>query len=238
MNTNPAGPSAVNEWKQAAAESVATQLKDGQIVGLGSGSTATLAVDVIGRRVAQGLKIVGVSTSEKTSEQAARLGIPLATLAEHPQIDVTFDGADEVELGTLNLIKGGGGNLLREKIIAAASTRMVVLVDATKLVKRLGKHPVPVEVVPFGWQATEKRLEQLGAKPVLRLNPDGSSYLTDGGHYILDCDFGLIENVEKLASQLDGVVGVVEHGLFIGLASEIQIGGQDGVSVLARSVQA
>lgn len=235
MNTDLARPAAVNEWKQAAAESVAAQLRDGQIVGLGSGSTATLAVDVIGRRVSEGLRVIGVSTSEKTSAQAGRLGIPLATLAEYPQIDVTFDGADEVELGTLNLIKGGGGNLLREKIIAAASSRMVVLVDATKLVKRLGKHPVPIEVVPFGWQATEKRLQQLGAATVLRLNSEGGTYITDGGHYILDCAFGLIENVEELAKQLDSVVGVVEHGLFIGLASEIQVGGQDGVSVLGRT---
>ncbi len=235
MSTDAARLVAQNAWKQAAAESVAAQLRDGEIVGLGSGSTATLAVDVIGRRVKEGLKIVGVSTSEKTSDQATRLGIPLATLAEYPHIDVTFDGADEVELGTLNLIKGGGGNLLREKIVASASSRMVVLVDSTKLVERLGKHPVPVEVVPFGFEATGKRLEQLGAKPTLRSNADGTAYLTDGGHYIYDCAFGLISAVEELAAKLDGVVGVVEHGLFIGIASEVRIGGDQGVRVLERS---
>ena len=221
-----------NEWKQAAAQSIADQLQNGQVVGLGSGSTATLAVDVVGKRVEEGLRIVGVSTSEKTADQATRLGIPLSTLADYPQIDVTFDGADEVELETLNLIKGGGGNLLREKIVASASARLVILVDSTKLVKQLGKHPVPVEVVPFGYEVIGKRLEQLGAKPTLRLTPDGSTYITDGGHYIFDCDFGLIESVEKLATKLDGVVGVVEHGLFIGLTSEVRIGGPDGVEVL------
>ena len=221
-----------NEWKQAAAQSIADQLQNGQIIGLGSGSTATLAVDVVGKRVEEGLQIVGVSTSEKTADQATRLGIPLSTLAESSQIDVTFDGADEVELGTLNLIKGGGGNLLREKIVASASASVVILVDSTKLVKQLGKHPVPIEVVPFGFEATGKRLEQLGAKPTLRLAPDRATYITDGGHYIFDCDFGLIESVEELATKLDGVVGVVEHGLFIGLTSEVRIGGPDGVEVL------
>ncbi len=224
-----------DQLKEAAAEASAAQLQNGQIVGLGSGSTAALAVAAIGKRVAQGLQIIGISTSEKTTAQARELGIPLATLAEHPVIDIAIDGADDVERGTLNLIKGGGGNLLREKIVAASSKRMIIVVDQSKLVDRLGSHsPVPVEIVPFGWEATAKRLEGLNAHPKLRTNQDGSAYITDGGHYIVDCAIGQIESASALSDQLDRVVGVVEHGLFIGLASQVLIGNQDGVQTLTR----
>lgn len=224
-----------DQLKELAAQAAADQLQNGQIVGLGSGSTAALAITAIGKRVSQGLQIIGVSTSEKSTAQAQELNIPLATLAEYPVVDITIDGADDVELKTLNLIKGGGGNLLREKIVAAASKRLLIVVDKSKLVERLGSHsPVPVEIVPFGWEATAKRLEELGAHPKLRTNPDGSAYVTDGGHYIVDCALGPIPSPSDLATELDAVVGVVEHGLFIGLASEVLIGTEAGIDRLNR----
>jgi len=226
---------ALNQFKEAAAEAAAAQVESGMIVGLGSGTTATLAVKAIGRRVSQGMQIVGIPTSEQTAQLARSLGIPLTTLGEHTQIDMTIDGADEVELGTLNLIKGLGGALLREKIVASATARFVVIVDETKLVKQLGTHdPVPVEVIPFGWQLTEARLRSLGAKPALRMKPDGQPYITDGGHYILDCTFGLIESAAELDIALDKTVGVVEHGLFVGMASQVVVGGPEGVKTLGR----
>ena len=230
-------PSAVvlNQFKEAAAEAAAAQVKDGMIVGLGSGTTATLAVKAIGKRVSQGLRIMGVPTSEQTAQLARSLGIPLTTLGEHAQLDMTIDGADEVEVSTLNLIKGLGGALLREKIVASATARFVVIVDETKLVNQLGTHdPVPVEVVPFGWELTEARLKGLGAKPTLRMKPDDGPFITDGGHYILDCTFGLIASSADLGNALDKTVGVVEHGLFIGMASQVVVGGPDGVKTLGN----
>jgi len=224
----------VNRFKEEAAESAASELHDGMIVGLGSGTTATLAVAAIGKRVKEGLRIIGIPTSEKTADQARLLNIPLATLEEQPSINVTIDGADEVEEGKLNLIKGGGGNLLREKIVAVASARMIVVADSRKVVQHLGAFPLPIEIVPFGWKSTAQRLEALGAHPKLRLNAAGKTFLTDGGNYILDCAFGLIESPENLQTKLDNVVGVVEHGLFIGIASKALIGEADGVRVLER----
>jgi ribose 5-phosphate isomerase A len=226
---------AMDELKQAAAESAAAELQDGMIVGLGSGSTARLAVDAIGRRVKEGLKIIGIPTSEQTAQQARSLGIPLVTLGEYSQIDVTIDGADEVELSTLNLIKGGGGNELREKIVATASSRLVIAVDESKLVNHLGdRFRVPVEVAQFGWQATARNLAKLKATPVLRSGSDGKPFVTDGGNYILDCGFGRIESASVLQRELDGVVGVVEHGLFIGLASLVLVGTTEGVKRLEK----
>jgi ribose 5-phosphate isomerase A len=225
-----------NELKHLAADAAAAQLNDGMIVGLGSGSTARMAVAAIGRRVQKGLRIVGIPTSEQTAEQSKELGIPLSTLGEYPEIDVTIDGADEVELGTLNLIKGGGGNQLREKIVAIAGPRMVVIVDETKMVNQLGTHfKVPVEVVQFGWQATAGNLAKLKANPGLRLTADGKPFVTDGGNYILDCAFGPIADAPELERELNSVVGVVEHGLFIGMATEILIGSHDGVKRLVKS---
>src|SRR5262249_5634182 len=155
-------------------------------VGLGTGSTAKHAVDAIGRRVAQGLRVVGIPTSERTAEQARGLNIPLATFAEYSKLDVAIDGADEVEGGPLNLVKGLGGALLREKIVAGAASRFLVIVDQSKLVKQLGTQaPLPVEVVPFGWEVTARKVRQLGGDPRLRMKGD-QPYLTDGGHYILD----------------------------------------------------
>jgi ribose 5-phosphate isomerase A len=226
----------VNQFKEAAAESAAAELRDGMIVGLGSGTTATLAVAAIGKRVKEGLRIIGIPTSEKTADQARQLNIPLATLEEQPTIDVTIDGADEVQVGKLDLIKGGGGNLLREKIVAVSSARMIVVADARKVVQKLGTFPLPIEIVPFGWKSTAKRLEALGAHPTLRLSASGNTFVTDGGNYILDCAFGLIESPESLQTQLDSVVGLVEHGLFVGIAWKALIGDTDGVRVLEKQL--
>jgi ribose 5-phosphate isomerase A len=223
--------STVDELKRTAANWAVAQLKDGMVVGLGSRSTASFAVSEIGRLVRAGLRIVGVPTSENTAEQARGLGIPLSTLGEHPEIDITIDGADEVELRTLNLIKGGGGNLLREKIVATASKRLVIVVDQSKLVDRLGS-PVPVEVSQFGWQSTAKRLAALGSQPVARVDSEGKMFVTDGGNFILDCAFGSIELAAELQARLDGTVGVVEHGLFIELASQVVVGEPGGVRLL------
>jgi ribose 5-phosphate isomerase A len=223
--------------KEAAADMAATQLESGMVVGLGSGTTARLLVAAVGRRVKEGLRIVGVPTSEQTAEQARGLGIPLSTLAEHSQLDVTIDGADEVQLGTLDLIKGGGGNQLREKIVATASARLTIIVDETKLVTQLGSHAkVPVEVAQFGWQATARNLAKLKANPGLRLRSDGQPYITDGGNYILDCAFGPIASPTLLQQELDSVVGVMEHGLFIGMASQVLVGTTEGVKRLDRAV--
>jgi ribose 5-phosphate isomerase A len=223
-----------NRFKKEAAQGAAQLVQNGMIVGLGTGSTAAYLVAELGRRVAEeGLRFTGIPTSERTAEQARSLGIPLATLADAKEIDLTIDGADEVQLGTLALIKGHGGALLREKIVAAASKRMAVIVDETKLVRHLGRTlAVPVEVVPFGWEATERKLRALGAGTELRPGVNDKPYVTDGGHYILDCAFGPIADPKKVARELDATVGVVEHGLFLGLAKQVFVGGPGGVKIL------
>jgi ribose 5-phosphate isomerase A len=222
-----------HQLKMAAAESAAARVTNGMILGLGSGSTAALVVSALGRRIQEGLRIVGIPTSEDTAAQARSLGIPLSSLAEVAEIDLTIDGADEVEEGSLNLIKGRGGALLREKIVAKVSRRFAIVVHDEKLVSRLAvKDPVPAEVVPFGWQATARQLANLGAKPVLRRDPAGEPFRTDGGHYILDCTFEGKVAAEELAERLDHVVGLVEHGFFIGMTSEVHVAGPGGVRVL------
>ena len=221
--------------KAAAAEAAAALVQDGMIVGLGSGSTAAFAVDALGRRVGGGLRIVGIPTSETTARQARELGIPVSSLAEHDHIDLTIDGADEVEAGTLNLIKGHGGALLREKIVASASRRLIIVVDPSKLVEKLGsRFAVPLEVVPFGWQVAAKRLRALGALPAIRLTADKSPFITDGGHYILDCAFGPIAAPDKLEQQLSEIVGVVEDGLFLGMTSMVIVGDETGVRIIEK----
>jgi ribose 5-phosphate isomerase A len=224
---------AEDRLKAAAAESAAALVTDGMLVGLGSGTTAALAVNALGRRVREGLRIVGIPTSESTAARARALGIPLTTLDEKSQIELTIDGADEVEEGSLNLIKGHGGALLREKIVANASKRLVIVVDDSKLVHHLAqKFPVPVEVIPFGWQATARQVSSLGAKPALRRNPGGEPFISDGGHYILDCAFEPTVSAASLAEDLDHIVGLVEHGLFIGFTSEVHVASAGGVRVL------
>jgi ribose 5-phosphate isomerase A len=228
--------SELDRLKTVAAHAAVMMVEDGMVVGLGSGSTASLAVGILGQRVAEGLRVVGIPTSEQTGREAHRLGIPLSTLAEHDHIDLTIDGADEVDVGTLGLLKGRGGALLREKIIASASEQLIIIVDETKLVDRLGvRGLVAVEVVPFGWQATERRMRRHITSLARRMAPGEGPFVTDGGHYILDCACGGIEDPEELQRQLDGTVGVVEHGLFIGLASQVIVGGSHGVRVLQRT---
>jgi ribose 5-phosphate isomerase A len=222
-----------DKLKQEAALRAVEFVEDGMTVGLGTGSTAYFVVEGLGARVKQGLKIVGIPTSERTATQARSLGIPLATFAEHPGIDLTIDGADEVERHSLNLIKGLGGALLREKIVAAASRRLVIVVDQEKLVDQLGDHtPVPVEVVQFGRQASAAALARLGAKPVLRHAHEDHAFITDGGNYTLDCRFPRITDAKKLESDIISIVGVVDCGLFIGRASAVIVAATDGINVL------
>ena len=219
-----------NAEKRAAAEAAVELVQEGMVVGLGTGSTAAFAVDALARRHRQGLRFLGIPTSEHTAAQASAAGIRLTSFAEHRQIDLTIDGADEVERGTLNLIKGLGGALLREKIVAAASRRLVVVVDGSKLVDRLGTlAPVPVEVVAFGLEATEAALEALGASARLRQSPSGAPFVTDGGNRILDCRFARIDDPARLETRIRRIVGVVECGLFISRAETVFVA--DGASV-------
>ena len=213
-----------DNWKKLAAESAVTQVSSGMIIGLGTGSTGEFVLLALARRIREGLRITGVPTSEHTASRARELGIPLAELVG--PIDMDIDGADEVQRDTLHLIKGRGGALLREKVVAQASRRFLVVVDSSKLVDVLGGARVPVEVVSFGWQATARRLQDLGAKPERR------DFVTDNGNFILDCVFGPIQSPESLARDLDHIAGVVEHGLFIGMSSEVHVGTASGVHVL------
>ena len=224
-----------DELKKAAALRAIEYVDNGMVVGLGTGSTAYFVVEGLGARVAQGLKIIGIPTSERTATQSRSLNIPLATFAEHQRIDLTIDGADEVERRTLNLIKGLGGALLREKIVAAASDKLVIVVDQEKLVDQLGDHtPVPVEVTQFGWQATAAALKRLGAEPVLRHAAEDHPFITDGGNYTLDCRFGKIADPKGLETQIIQTVGVVDCGLFIDRASAVIVAANTGVEVLTR----
>jgi len=226
----------VLELKRVAALHAVEYVRDGMKVGLGTGSTAALAVEALGQRVRQGLQIVGVPTSERTAALARQLSIPLATLEEHPQLDITVDGADEVDLASLDVIKGLGGALLREKIVALASKLEVLVVDESKVIKRLGEHtPVPVEVVQFGWSETASALRSLGCDPQRRNTKEGGPYITDGGNYLLDCHFGAIDDPPLLATRIKAITGVVEHGLFIGIAHRVVIASQGGVRVVERA---
>jgi ribose 5-phosphate isomerase A len=229
-------PSEQNEWKKAAAEAAARLVENGMILGLGTGSTAAYFLSALGRRVAEeGLRVTGLPTSDETASQARNLRIPLTSFAENVLLDLDVDGADEVESGSFFLIKGHGGALLREKIVATASKRLVIVVDESKLVERLGSlMAVPVEVVQFGWQATARQLTEIGGHPSLRLGVDRKPFVTDGGNYILDCAFGPIANPKEVAHHLDHVVGAVEHGLFLGFTKEVIVGGCDGVRTLKK----
>lgn len=214
--------------KELAGRAAAQLVHDGDVVGLGTGSTAYFAVVALGERIKAGLKIVGIPTSNGTAELAKQVGVPLTTFDDHPSIDITIDGADEIG-PHLNLIKGGGGALLREKVVAAASKKMVVVADSAKVVPVLGKFPLPVEIVAFARAVVENKIESLGATVKLRTRPDGSTYLTDNGNPILDCHFGKILDPATLARTLSDTPGVVEHGLFIGLASMALIGKEGSV---------
>jgi ribose 5-phosphate isomerase A len=219
--------------KEAAARASLRFVRDGDVVGLGTGSTATYAVHFLGERVQGGLKIRGISTSIHTQELAAKLGIPLTTLDEVQTIDVTIDGADEVD-PELRLIKGGGGALLREKIVASATRKVVIIADSSKQVPVLGRFPVPVEVIKFAEALVAGKIAALGAAVKTRVDSSGKKYITDEGNHILDCNFGQIPDPPTLADKLEAIPGVVEHGLFIGMASVVLIGKGDKVLELHR----
>jgi len=204
--------------KQAAARASLKYVRDGQIVGLGSGSTATFAIRMLGERVREGMNIRGIPSSVASRDLAVDLGIPLITFEDAQQIDVTIDGADEFD-PSLNLIKGGGGAMLREKIVASASRQLVIVTDSSKQVPMLGKFPVPVEVISFAEPLVAKRISDLGAKVVQRQDKSGKPYITDEGHHILDCHFGKIPDPTTLGRTLSEMPGIVEHGLFVGMAN-------------------
>jgi ribose 5-phosphate isomerase A len=223
-------------YKRQAAERAIGLVQPGMRLGLGTGSTTRYFVDLVGAEVRKGLKIVGVPTSEGTARQARELGIPLTTLDETPELDLTVDGADEVD-GALRLIKGGGGALLREKIVAAASRRLVIIADASKRVTQLGRFPLPIEVVPFGAGSTVRRIERetaaLGLAGPMTFRRQGDAlFVSDGGHYILDCAFGAIADSGALAQTLAFIPGIVDYGLFIGMASAAIFAGPAGVESL------
>ena len=223
--------------KLNAAEAALQFVKDGMVVGLGTGSTSAHFVRLLGERVRQGLRVKGVPTSEATRNLAEQVGVPLVEISQVSSIDVDVDGADEID-SAFRLIKGGGAALLREKIVAAASKRMIVIADTGKQVETLGRFPLPIEVVPFGLEATRRAvaaaIASSGAHGELKLRkrPDGEVLLTDGGHFILDAHLGRIELPEVLGLALNQVPGVVEHGLFLGLATAAFLAGSDGVRVL------
>ncbi|HWK97456.1 MAG TPA: ribose-5-phosphate isomerase RpiA [Pseudolabrys sp.] len=225
--------------KRAAAARAVEYVQPGMRLGLGTGSTAKHFVDLLGERVRAGLQVVGVPTSEATHAQAKACGISLTTLDETPELDLTIDGADEVA-PDFSLIKGGGGALLREKIVAAASKRMIVIVDGGKWVNKLGAFALPIEVLPFGYGATLRAVEkaisgvQKSGPMKLRQGREGHPFVTDGGHWIVDAALGRIDDPRALAHALSAVPGVMEHGLFIDLASIVIIGGPDGAKTVER----
>jgi ribose 5-phosphate isomerase A len=204
--------------KELTGRAAAQMVREGDVVGLGTGSTAYFTVIALGERVKAGLKIIGIPTSVKTADLARSIGIPLTTLDEHPDIDITIDGADEID-PQLRMIKGGGGALLREKVVASASKKMVAVVDSAKVVPVLGTFPLPVEIIAFARAVVEKKMVALGGSPKLRTQADGSPYITDNGNEILDCNFREIKDPPALALILSNTPGIVEHGLFIGIAS-------------------
>jgi ribose 5-phosphate isomerase A len=229
----------MDQLKRQAAAQALEHVRDGMKLGLGTGSTAKHFVDLLGERVAGGLRVIGVPTSEATRAQAEACRIPLTTLDEVDRLDLTIDGADEMD-PALNLIKGGGGALLREKIVAAASDRMIVIADDTKWVDVLGRYPLPIEVVPFGLAATQRAMAAAFAQSGvsgqmgLRKGQDGHVFVTDGGHWIIDAHLGRIADAPRLAGLLSPIPGVVEHGLFIGLASTAILAGAQGIRVVER----
>lgn len=226
----------IAELKRRAAERAVDFVESGMVVGLGHGSTTLFALRRIAHLLHEGelRDVLGIPTSRQVEGQARNLGIPLTSLNVHPVIDLTIDGADEVD-EALNLLKGGGGALLREKIVAQATRREIIVVDQTKLSPTLGiQWPLPVEVTPFGRLPQERFLKSLGARVTLRRTADGSAFKTDQGNEILDCDFGAISNPAQLAAHLEGRAGIVAHGLFLGLVTDVIVGAEDGIRHLRR----
>jgi ribose 5-phosphate isomerase A len=222
-----------DQEKEAAARASLKFVKDGDVVGLGTGSTAKFFIQLLGEQVKAGMNVRGIPTSEASGKLAASLGIPLTTLDDCKQIDVTVDGADEFD-PQLRLIKGGGGALLREKIVGSATRQYVIVADASKRVSVLGKFPLPVEVIKFAQALVKKRIEALGARVAMRHDAAGKPYLTDENNYILDCRFGEIKDADSLAQELSDMPGVVEHGLFIGMANVVLVAGGSEVTELRR----
>jgi ribose 5-phosphate isomerase A len=209
-------------------------VEDGMAVGLGTGTTSRMFIEELGAKVkAAGLKIRCVASSDASKALGESLGLEVVSLAELPELDVYIDGADEVARdsdGSLALIKGGGGALLREKIVASSAKKFIVVVDSSKIVEKLGKFPLPIEVIKMALPLVEPKLKELGLNPKQRKAKDGSDYLTDEKNYILDCSVGVIENPEETAAEVRNIVGVVEHGLFLGMASMVLVAGEDGVT--------
>jgi ribose 5-phosphate isomerase A len=221
------------EEKRRAAEKSLEYVRDGMNLGLGSGSTAAIMVELLAQRVREGLRIQGLPSSEGTRHLAQELGIPLLSFEDVMTLDLTIDGADEAD-DELHLIKGGGGALLREKIVASLSRRVVIVADSSKRARRIGAFPLPVEVVQFAWRPIAERVRALGAAPALRMTPHGQPFVTDEGNYILDCPFGEIADPARLSRELHDIPGVVEHGLFVDLADTLIVGRRDGVDVIER----
>lgn len=229
------GMSEQDAQKRRAAERAVAEIRTGMTLGLGTGSTVAFVLEALAARVAAGLEVAGIPSSERTAREARQMGIPLTDFATHRRIDLTIDGADQIARGSLDLVKGLGGALLREKMIALASERMIVVADETKLVERLGgKSPLPVELVPFGHETTLDRLTALGAAPHLRYRDD-APFITDNGNYIADCHFAAIPDPIELNLRLQALFGVVATGLFCGLATQAIIGTAEGVSVIEKA---
>lgn len=219
--------------KELAAKGAVEHVKDGMVIGLGSGSTASIAIRILGERVKQGLKIVGVATSKESERLGESVGIKIGELKDYPEVDLTIDGADEVD-PQLNLIKGLGGALVREKIVATHSKVEIIVVDDSKLVAFLGqKSPLPVEIVKFAHEATARLLGKFGCEPVLRSNA-GKPFVTDNGNYIVDCRFSRIENPQKMEMEINLVPGVVDNGLFVCLADKVIVASKDGIKTLEK----
>jgi ribose 5-phosphate isomerase A len=222
-----------DDAKRMAARRALEFVEDGMLLGLGSGTTSTMFIQELGERVKKGLRVRGIATSTASQQLAESLSIPITNFDESPVLDLAVDGADEVGPG-LALIKGGGGALLREKIVASAARRFIVIADSSKLVDHLGRFPLPVEVIQMALPIVTRKLAALGVNPKLRHRPDGSRYITDEGNYILDCACGEIANPAKTAAEIRGIAGVVEHGLFLGMASLALIASDQGVMKVGK----
>ena len=222
----------MSQEKQNAARTAVDQIEDGMLIGLGTGSTAAFAISYLGEKVRSGLTISAIPTSEASKKQAQSEGIPLIDFETFPSIDLCIDGADEID-SELNMIKGGGGALLREKIVASSAKRYLIIIDSSKQVQILGTFPLPVEVIPFGWQVVSRKLKEMNAS--LELRKSGTQpFVTDEGNYILDCRFNSIPEVEQLETELNRIPGVVENGLFVAMCDQLIMGKGDQVILKER----
>ncbi|MHA6250778.1 ribose-5-phosphate isomerase RpiA [Oceanobacillus sp. CAU 1775] len=218
--------------KKLAAEKSVDFIKDDMIIGLGSGSTVNWMIHKLGEKVKAGLRVEGIPSSKKTERLANEVGIPLTDFSRVERIDIAIDGADEVD-SDLNLLKGGGGSLVREKIVDGYAKELIIIVDESKLVEQLGTFMLPVEVLPFGWEVTARRIAAIGGTPTIRTR-GGERFLSDNGNYILDCDFGLIKNPEELHTRLKQLTGVVETGIFPNMTSKLIVAQANGVKVIEK----